>query len=63
MKKGKTVFSDCIYLINKIVEKNPDLRLGQIIVNCVKKKEELFYLSDGVIYERLVELYKQCKEV
>ena len=56
-------FNKNIMMLKAILQKQPDLRIGQVIVNCVKKKEDLFFLSDDVIYERLCKLYNDLNKV
>lgn len=44
-------------LIGKIWRKNPNLRLGQLILNCFGKNEEVYYVEDDVIEDRLKSTY------
>ncbi|QEI06412.1 hypothetical protein FXN63_11660 [Pigmentiphaga aceris] len=42
--------------LNRYWQANPDLRLGQIIVNMIRPKEpcpEVFYTEDSVVLKRL----------
>ena len=37
---------------------NPDLRFGQLILNVIQTdKEDLFYIEDDVLLERLIKFY------
>lgn len=41
----------------------PDLRLGQLIINCTHDLEtDLFYIEDDVLLEKLKEYSKKIKE-
>ena len=49
--------------LRHIWKKNPDLRLGQLILNCVKDSNEmqlhddLYYLEDEELIKRMEKLY------
>lgn len=44
-------------LIEKIIEKYPDLRVGQLLAGCVDSEERLAYIKDDELIERLLILY------
>lgn len=48
-------------LIGKIWRKNPDLRLCQLIGNCYDHLEDIYYVNDGELEQRLKEVYLNVK--
>jgi hypothetical protein len=44
-------------VIEKIIEKHPDLRVGQLISSCLDNEEKLFFISDDELIDRLLILY------
>lgn len=44
--------------IQKIWEKNPDLRLGQLLMNCCSNGDVLYNLEEDMLLERMKEVYK-----
>ena len=44
--------------IQKVWEKNPDLRLGQLIMNCCPNENVLYNIEDDKLLERIREVYK-----
>lgn len=50
---------DLIYRFNR---KYPEIRFGQLIHNLATKEESLFYLSDELLFERLIDLLELEKE-
>lgn len=43
--------------IGEIWKKHPELRLGQLIDNVLLQEEDLYYISDTKLLERLKEWY------
>lgn len=43
--------------LGEIWKKNPELRLGQLIDNVLLQEEDLYYISDVKLLERLKEWY------
>ena len=43
--------------IGEIWKKNPELRLGQLIDNILLQEEDLYYIEDKKLLERLKEWY------
>ena len=43
--------------IGEIWKKHPELRLGQLIDNVLLQEEDLYYISDVKLLERLKEWY------
>ena len=48
-----------IELVMRIWSKNPDLRLTQLILNIAGKDEDLYYLEDDKLVERLKKTYNE----
>lgn len=48
--------------IKKVWTRNPDLRLGQLIVNAVDTEDNVFYIEDENLLFWLEELYKEYEE-
>lgn len=44
--------------MQKVWEKNPDLRLGQLIMNCCPNENVLYNIEDDKLLERIREVYK-----
>ena len=44
--------------IQKVWEKNPDLRLGQLLMNCCPNENVLYNIEDDKLLERIREVYK-----
>ncbi len=44
--------------IQKIWEQNPDLRLGQLLMNCCSNGEVLYNLEEDILLNRMKEVYK-----
>lgn len=48
-------------LIKQIWQQNPDLRLGQVIINSIYHNEGVYQVEEGILAERLLERYPQQK--
>ena len=51
------------FMLNKVKElwkKNPDLRFGQLIGNCVRDELKLYYMEDDVLLEKLEAMYSEA---
>ncbi len=44
--------------IQKVWEKNPDLRLGQLLMNCCANEIIMYNIEDDMLLERIREVYK-----
>lgn len=44
--------------IQKVWEQYPDLRLGQLIMNCCANGQVLFNIEDDMLLERIIKEYK-----
>ena len=56
MKNTKRILK-AVNLLLAIWQQNPDLRLGQLILNSVKESE-LYYIEDSDLMDRLIHVYK-----
>ncbi len=45
--------------IEEIWKKVPQLRLGQLIGNCVREEIKLYYMEDDVLLEKLEAMYAE----
>lgn len=48
--------------IEKVWKRNPDLRLGQLIVDAADTEDNVFYIEDENLLAGLEELYKEYEE-
>lgn len=48
--------------IKELWEKAPQLRLGQLLGNCVSKEIQLYYMEDDVLLEKLEAMYAEADE-
>lgn len=57
--KTATEISQIITLIEDIWLKNPELRLCQLIGNCFDQElqQDLYYIEDGVLQDKLINTY------
>ena len=53
---------EILKLISEIWHKNPDLRLCQLLGNCVRIND-YYYIEDDVLQEELIDIYLDGKEV
>ena len=45
--------------IGEIWKKSPQLRLGQLLGNCIRTAIQFYYMEDDVLLERLEAMYKE----
>jgi uncharacterized protein YihD (DUF1040 family) len=50
---------EMLRVISKVWYKNPDLRLGQLILNAVTINPNLYYMEDEQLLEYLKKTYKE----
>lgn len=46
--------------IEELWKKSPQLRLGQLIGNCVREEIKLYYMEDNVLLEKLEAMYSEA---
>jgi uncharacterized protein YihD (DUF1040 family) len=46
--------------IEKLWQKSPDLRLGQLLGNCANSELKLYYMEDDVLLRRLEAMYGEA---
>ncbi|KKK68215.1 hypothetical protein LCGC14_2946290 [marine sediment metagenome] len=46
--------------VKELWEKVPQLRLGQLLGNCVRSEIQLYYMEDDVLLEKLEAMYSEA---
>ena len=49
-------------LIKAAWKKYPDIRLGQLITNCITTEEDLFYIEDDKLFQRIECIFGQSEK-
>lgn len=62
MPRDPKRISKILNILKQIWKMNPDLRLGQLILNAVNE-EDLYYMEDDKILEKIVSTYSQKEEI
>jgi uncharacterized protein YihD (DUF1040 family) len=44
-------------VIRTVWHQNPDLRLGQLLLNCFDPNQDIYNVEDDVIIDRLIDVY------
>lgn len=62
MPRDPKRISKTLNILKQIWKMNPDLRLGQLILNAINE-EDLYYIEDDKILEKIVSTYSQKEEI
>lgn len=55
--------SKFINIAKQIWKMHPDLRFGQLILNAIDNKEDLYYIEDDKLLEKIISLYSKKDEI